>query len=806
MKYGYFDNARREYVIDKVNVPTSWTNYIGVQDMAGVFNHTAGGYLFYKTPEYHRISRFRPNGVPMDRPGHYVYLRDNETGDYWSLSWQPVGKPLDEARYICRHGLSYSKFQCEYAGISGEQTLFIPIGEAVELWDVKITNNSEKERDLSLFGYMEFSFHHIEMDNKNFQMSLYACGSSYKDGIIEMDPFYEPAGEQFFTYIDQNGKTAGGKEDFDCLRDRFIGDYRSENNPFAVERGCCSGSFEKGGNHCGGLRRKITLKPGETFRVLFMLGEGGFSEGGRIRAKYGAFSAVDSAFADLAAFWGKKLDKLQVDTPSEALNTMTNIWTLYQSEINVMFSRFASFIEVGGRTGLGYRDTAQDAMCVPHSNPEKCRSRIVELLKGLTSKGYGLHLFDPAWFEERKPAVFKSPTVVPSFDKNSMVHGIADACADDALWLVPSIVEYVKETGEFGFVDEVFTYADGGKGSVYEHIMKILDFSTEQVGQTGVCKGLRADWNDCLNLGGGESAMVSFLHHWALVAFVSLAKRLGRGADADKYAAIAEKVRAVCERELWNGQWYTRGVTASGRKIGTPDCEEGKIFMESNTWAVISGAASREHGLAAMDAVDELLYTEYGLMLNAPSFTRVDDEIGFATRVYPGVKENGAIFSHPNPWAWVAEAMLGRGDRAMKFYDALCPFNQNEKIEVREAEPYSTCQFVMGKDHAAFGRARHPFMTGSGGWSYFAATRYILGLRPDFDFFTIDPCIPHSWEGFSAVRVWRGAVYEIEVQNPDRVSKGVKSITLNGSPVDVIPAQKAGSVNKIVATIHPSGV
>ncbi|MDR0644328.1 MAG: N,N'-diacetylchitobiose phosphorylase [Treponema sp.] len=799
MKYGYFDNAKREYVIDKVNVPTSWTNYIGVQDMAGVFNHTAGGYLFYKSPEYHRISRFRPNGVPMDRPGHYVYLRDNETGDYWSLSWQPVGKPLDKAKYICRHGLSYSKFQCEYNGINGEQTLFIPIGDAVELWDVKVTNNSGKKRDLSLFGYMEFSFHHIEMDNKNFQMSLYACGSSYKDGIIEMDPFYEPAGEQFFTYIDQNGKSAEGKEDFDCLRDKFIGDYRSENNPLAVERGFCGGFFEKGGNHCGSLRRKISLESGETFRIVFMTGEGGHNEGARIRSKYGgAFGAVDSAFADLAAFWDKKLGKLQVNTPSEAINTMTNIWTLYQSEINVMFSRFASFIEVGGRTGLGYRDTAQDAMCVPHSNPEKCRSRIVELLKGLTSKGYGLHLFDPAWFEEQESTPFKSPTVIPSFDKKSMVHGIKDACADDALWLVPSIVEYVKETGEFGFVDEIFTYADGGKGSVYEHMTKILDFSAEQVGKTGVCKGLRADWNDCLNLGGGESAMVSFLHHWALINFISLAKRLGRDTDAEKYSKIAEKVKTVCEKELWNGQWYTRGVTASGRKIGTPDCEEGKVFMESNTWAVISGAASREHGLAAMDTVDKFLYTEYGLMLNAPSYTKVDDEIGFATRVYPGVKENGAIFSHPNPWAWVAETILGRGERAMKFYDALCPFNQNDKIEIREAEPYSTCQFVMGKDHTAFGRARHPFMTGSGGWSYFAVTRYILGLRPDFDSFSIDPCLPPAWEGFSAIRVWRSAVYEIEVQNPDHVSKGVKSITLNGAPVDVIPMQKAKSVNKVI--------
>jgi N,N'-diacetylchitobiose phosphorylase len=801
MKYGYFDNKNREYVIEKIDVPTSWTNYIGVKDMAGVFNHTAGGYLFYKTPEYHRISRFRPNGVPMDRPGHYVYVRDDDTGEYWSLSWQPVGKPLDKAKYTCRHGLSYTKYQCEYNGISGEQTLFIPIEDAVELWDVKLSNTSGKKRNLSVFSYMEFSYHHIDMDNKNFQMSLYACGSSYKDGIIEMDPFYEPEGWQFFTYIDQNGATAGGKEDYDCLRDKFLGDYHTESNPLAVEKGFCSGSEELGGNHCGGMRRKISIEAGGTFRIVFMLGEGDREQGKKIRDKYGKngnFKAVDESFDALASFWDKKLGKLQIETPSEGMNTMINIWTLYQSEINVMFSRFASFIEVGGRTGLGYRDTAQDAMCVPHSNPEKCRSRIVELLKGLTSHGYGLHLFDPAWFEEQKTAPFKSPTVVPVFDAKNMVHGIQDACADDALWLVPSIVEYIKETGEFGFVDEVFTYADGGKGTVYEHILKILDFSAEQVGQTGVCKGLRADWNDCLNLGGGESSMVSFLHHWALVNFVSLAKRLGKDADAEKYGALAEKVKAVCEKELWNGEWYTRGITASGKKIGTPQSEEGKVFMESNTWAVISGAASREHGIKAMDAVDKWLYTEYGLMLNAPSYTKIDDEIGFATRVYPGVKENGAIFSHPNPWAWYAEAVLGRGDRAMKFYDALCPYNQNDKIEIREAEPYSTCQFVMGKDHTAFGRARHPFMTGSGGWSYFAATRSILGLRPDFDSFTIDPCIPNAWKSFKATRVWRGAVYEISVENPSGASKGVKETYLNGAKIDGgIPAQKAGTVSKV---------
>jgi N,N'-diacetylchitobiose phosphorylase len=426
------------------------------------------------------------------------------------------------------------------------------------------------------------------------------------------------------------------------------------------------------------------------------------------------------------------------------------------------------------------------------------------LLKALTSEGYGLHLFDPAWFEEQKAPAFKSPTVVPTPDKSQFIHGIKDVCADDALWLVPSIVEYIKETGDFAFADEVITYADGGEGSVYEHITRILDFSAAQVGATGICKGLRADWNDCLNLGGGESAMVSFLHHWALTHFVSLAKQLGRNADAMKYEALAEKVRGVCERVLWNGSWYTRGITASGRKIGTPENAEGKVFMESNTWAVLSGAASREHGKAAMDAVDEYLYTEYGLKLCAPAYSVPDDEIGFVTRVYKGVKENAAIFSHPNPWAQAAEAVLGRGERALKFYDALCPYYQNDKIEIRESEPYSYCQFVMGPDHTAFGRARHPFMTGSAGWSYFAATRYILGVRPDFDTLVVDPCVPPTWKKFAVNRTWRGAEYKIEVENPSGVSKGVKECRLNGvtlETIGVIPAQKPGSVNQITVVM-----
>lgn len=790
MQYGHFDNEKREYVIDRVDLPVSWTNYLGVKDLCVVVNHTAGGYMFYQSPEYHRVTRFRGNAVPMDRPGHYVYLKDAKDGDYWSISWQPVGKPLDQAKYTCRHGMSYTTYECDYKGIKASQTLMVPMDDAVELWDVRLKNTTDKERRISVFSYCEFSFHHIMIDNQNFQMSLYCAGSSYDENIIEYDLFYEEFGYQYFT----SNVTPDG---FECLRDSFLGAYRTEDNPIAVEHGTCSGSHELGNNHCGSLQKDLVLAPGEEVRLIFMLGEGNREAGKKIREKYSDMANVDAAYAQLKDYWENKFAQLQIKTPNEGMNTLINTWNLYQAEVNIMFSRFASFIEVGGRTGLGYRDTAQDAMTIPHSNPEKCRQRIVELLRGLTTKGYGLHLFSPEWFdpdakkEKKKP--FKSPTVIPTVNAKDIVHGLEDACSDDALWLVPSIIEYIKETGETGFADETVTYADGGEGTVYEHMKRILDFSAEQVGATGICKGLRADWNDCLNLGGGESAMVSFLHYWAICHFLQLAEYLGRTEDVEKYQAMRERVGNVCNRELWDKEWFIRGITKNGKKIGTSEDAEGKVHLESNAWAVLSGAADVEKGKRAMDSVDKYLFTPYGILLNAPSYTVPDDDIGFVTRVYPGLKENGSIFSHPNPWAWAAECVLGRGDRAMKFYNALCPYYQNNMIEIRQSEPYSYCQFVVGRDHTAFGRARHPFMTGSGGWAYFSATRYMLGIRPDFEHLTIDPCIPADWKEFSAVRRWRGAEYDIHVENPDGVMKGVQELYLDGEKVERIPVMAQGS-------------
>jgi N,N'-diacetylchitobiose phosphorylase len=781
-------------VIERPDVPVSWTNYLGVKDLCTVISHNAGGYSFYKSAEHHRITRFRQNGVPLDRPGHYVYIRDDDTGEFWSVSWQPVGKDLASATYEVRHGLSYTRFSSQYQGINASQTVFIPVDDDVELWDVVIGNTGSTPRRLSVFAYVEFSFHHIEIDNQNLQMSLYASGSSYKDGIIEYDFFYEPWTFHYFT-------TDGTPDGYDCLRDRFMGVYRTESDPQAVVNGTCSGSSELGGNHCGALHRRVTVAPGKEQRLLFMLGVGPRAAGETIRAKYRQPGAVDAAFAQIKKYWEAKRSAFQCSTPHPGMNSMLNTWTLLQAETCVVWSRFASFIEVGGRTGLGYRDTSQDVMSVSHTNPGAVKARVLELLHGQVSQGYGLHLFDPDVFkprEDKLPGV-KLPTVVPAPNISDIIHGLADTCSDDALWLVPSICEYVKETGDIAFFDQAVPFADTGEGTVYEHMMRALDFSAEQIGATGICKGLRADWNDCLNLGGGESAMVSFLHHWALVHFIEAATFLKRSEDVKKYTAMAETVRATCERELWDGDWYIRGFTRKGIKIGSKENAEGKIFLESNSLAVLSDAASPERGNKAVDAIYRHLFSkEHGIHLVWPSFTNPDDDIGYITRVYRGIKENGAIFSHPNPWAWVAACKLGRGTTAMEFHDALLPYNHNDDIEVREAEPYSYVQFVMGRDHTAHGRGRHPWLTGSGGWAYYAATHWMLGIRPGYDALTIDPCIPATGPGFGVTRQWRGATYHIAVKHPSGVEKGVASMTLNGKPVCcAVPVQPAGTVNTI---------
>ena len=816
MRYGFFDPGTHEYVIDRVDVPQSWINYLGVENWCTVINQTAGGYSFFRSPHYGRVTRFRPNGVPVDRPGHYVYLRDDEDRDFWSVSWQPVGKPLDQARYRTRHGLSYSVFESEYHGISASQTVFVPLGEDAEVWDVRVTNVTEHPRAISVFGYVEFSFQNIQYDNENFQMSLYSAGSAFDDGVIEYEFHYQPRTYTYFT-CDK------GPDGFDCLRDRFIGGYRTESNPIAVERGDCSSSGATTSNHCGALHHRLVLAPGQTARLTYMLGNGDRQAGQRVREKYAQPGAVEDALGALAAYWARKRSRLTCQTPSEAMNVLLNTWTLYQAETCVTWSRFASFVEVGGRTGLGYRDTAQDTLSVAHTASDKVKRRIMELLRGQMSPGYGLHLFDPALFlpgrgTENTVGV-RSPTVVPGRAAD-LVHGLDDACSDDHLWLVPAVVNYVVETGEAGLLDEVVPFADSAltdeerakilgadlaseydkrPATVMDHLVRAVEFSAAQVGDNGIARGLRADWNDCLNLGGGQSSLVSFLHVWAarvLQDFLLAAGgvRLGSMAVDAALAAhldtIIETVSAAANNELWDGQWYVRGFTRDQVAIGSAQSEQGKIFLEHMPWAIISGVADRDRGLSSMDAIHEHLAGPYGIHLCWPSYTEIDDTIGYVTRVYPGVKENGSVFCHPNAWPVIAETMLGRGERAMEYYDALAPAWFNDNADTRCAEPYVYAQFVYGRDHEFAGKAQNPWLTGTAGWMYTAATKHILGVRPTMAGLVVDPCIPAQWDGFTVRREWRGAVYLIEVANPDHVCDSVSRVTVDGEPVQPVTGQR----------------
>lgn len=795
MRYGHFDTANSEYVLDRPDAPQSWTNYLGTKDYASVISHAGGGYSYYKSPQHGRVTRFRQNTVAPEGPGKYVYLRDNEDGDFWSISWLPVLKPFvggeeedATAQYTAAHGMGYTRFEARYRNIFASQTVFIPLDDDVELWDVTIVNEGEEVRHLNVATFVEFSFHHIDIDNQNLQMSLYASGSTYEDGIIEYDFYYEPWTFHYFASSQEPSS-------YDTLRDSFIGAYRSEANPVAVTSGAGSDSSGTTQNHCGSLQHTLSLQPGETKRLVYMTGFGSRRDAGRrIQEKYSDLANVDLEFARLGKYWRDKQDQLQVHTPNPGLDALTNTWTLLQAETTVVWSRFASFVEVGGRHGLGYRDTAQDAMSVIHSNPQKSRARIVELLRAQTPQGYGLHLFDPTDFDpeaEELPDI-PSPTVVPKTASEDLIHGLDDACSDDHLWLVPTVVEYVKETGDLQFLSLEVPFADGTVASVYDHLKAALDFSATHIGDNGVALGLRADWNDCLNLGGGESALVTFLHAWAIRAFQEVASQMGREDDVEHYGRELDRIEKVTNEQLWDGAWWIRGFTSEGVKIGTNEATEGKIFLEHQAWPVIAGITTRQRGEESLDSVRELLGSKYGSHLNWPAFTEVDDTVGFVTRVYPGVKENAAIFSHPNAWPIIAEAMLGRGDEAMALYDAICPYNQNDIAHVRGAEPYAYVQFIYGRDHALHGKAQNPWLTGTAGWMYTAVTKYILGIRPGFDGLAVDPTIPTSWPGFTAVRKWRGATYNIEVQNPSGVSTGIASLVVDGVAQDpALPVAQA---------------
>jgi len=774
MRYGRFDDRNREYVIENPDTPMSWVNYLGTGEYCGIISNNAAGYGFYKSAKMGRLTRFRFNSIPADRPGRYVYVRDNAGGDYWSATWQPVAKPLSRFKTQCRHGLGYTRFLSRYAGIRTNFRVFVPLDKPIEFWEVEVHNASNRDRDLSLFAYAEWCFWEMNQDLTNFQYILYTCRMGYEDNTVDYSirlwPFREPKG--FMASILP-------VESFDTDREAFIGQYRHEGRPKAVEAGRCSGSIAVGGNPCGALQNRLVLKPGEKRYALFIIGVGDAKTCGQeCRTLYGDRAKVEEEFRRLQEHWRNRLGQYACKTPSAEVNSMVNTWNQYQSHTTFNWSRSASFNEAGGRDGLGFRDSNQDTLGVVHAIPGLVRGRLVDLLKAQYSNGAAMHGVQPLTWKQGPHNVEKW------------------VFSDDHLWPLLTVTAYLKETADMGFLEEKVPFAEQGEATVYEHLRMALEFSWSSRGPHGLCLGLAADWNDCINLKGkGETLFSTFLFHRGLSEMIALAGRLGRSQDAEHFAAHRRELKENIDRFTWDGEWFLRGYLDDGRELGGSRSDQAKIFINSQTWAVVSGAADRQRGLQCMDSLHKHLATEHGVVKNHPAYREHDPQVGAITCFPPGLKENAGIFCHSNTWAVVAECMLGRGDHAFRLYRSFLPAAKNDIAEVYTMEPYVYSQFITGKEHPhKFGRARNSWLTGTASWGFVAVSQYILGVRADYDGLIIDPAIPAQWDGFELTRVYRGATYRIKVRNPHHVCSGVKSMKVDGKRIEgnVVPAAPPG--------------
>jgi len=775
VKYGYFDNEKREYVITRPDTPMSWINYLGTPEYGALVSNNASGYSFYRSPALQRLLRFRFNSIPMDRPGRYIYIRDDQDGDYWSASWQPVAKDFNEYKTECRHGMGYTRFISEYRGIKSNYRVFVPLKEPIEFWELELENRSTETRELSVFSFGEFCFWNIEQDLKNFQYILYTCRMDYTDDIIDYSLLFA-GGEEPKAFMASTLPVSG----FDTDRDLFIGNYHHEGNPVAVERGQCFNSIAIGGNPCAVLHNKLSLNPGEKKWLLFIVGIGDAKkEGKAYKEKYSKQEAVEKEFQAVQGYWQERMSYYSCETPSAEVNTMVNIWNQYQCHMTFNWSRSASFNEAGGRDGIGYRDTNQDTLGVVHAIPEEVKAKLIHLLKAQLSEGYAIHNFQPLVLQQGEHNVIPREKIY----------------SDDHLWLLLSLGAYLRETGDMDFLKERVPYADQGEGTVYEHLKQALEFSWKHRGPEGFLYGMAADWNDCINLKGeGESIWSTFLFYRALQEFLEIAARKGAEEDRKHYEEYAEIIRANLDSKAWDGEWFIRAYLDSGRKLGSAASEGSKIFLNTQSWAVVSGAFKDKKAHKAMDSVNKYLATEHGLLLNYPAFREFDEEIGAITSFPAGLKENGAIFCHANTWAVIAEAMLGNGDRAFEYYLSYLPARHNDMADKYTMEPYVYCQFITGKEHPYhFGRARNSWLTGTAAWSFVAISQYILGVRADYDGLIVNPVIPREWESYTVYRKFRGKDFYIEVKNPDKVSTGVKELRVNGEllegnliPLDVM--------------------
>jgi cellobiose phosphorylase len=788
--YGKFDDAKREYVITRPDTPRSWSNYLGSTEYGAIITNNAGGYSFFKSAAQGRYTRLRFNAVPMDQPGRYFYLRDRESGDYWSSSWQPVARPLGQYSTSCRHGTGYTVIESTYNEIRTETTYFVPLNEHFEIWLLEVKNLSKNPRALDVFTYVEYASEwHVWHDTFNLQYSQYIVDCDVQDGVLlhgisvnlpEVPERFEFRDQSRHTFLTLVGAEAVG---FDTDREKFLGPYRTYANPLVVETGRTTQSRAHGDNACGTMKVAVSLAPGEsrTFAVLMGVGRGK-AAANAAKAKFPTIDAIRAGLDAVRSFWHSKIGSFTTTTPDPEFDHMINVWNAYNCLITYAWSRAASLVYSGERDGLGYRDTVQDLLGVMAAITDQAKARLELMITGQVSTGGAMPVVKPfAHQPGREP--------LPADDEYR---------SDDCLWLFDTVFAYVKETGDLAFFDKVLPYADRGEATVLGHLRRAIEFNLERSGAHGLPCGLSADWNDTLKLGyHGESVMVTFQLRHALRSYVDICQRLARPAEVAWAQAALAKLDAAIQKHTWDGKWFVRAFREDGSIIGTKAEKEGSIFLNSQTWAVISGAAQGEQAVSCMDACNQHLATPYGLMLCDPPFTTVPCQEIRAVLFNPGMKENSGIFCHPQGWAVIAETMLGRGTRAYEFYRAYMPSAYNDRAEIREIEPYVHCQSTHGRYSRHHGASRLPWLSGTATWSYVAGTQHILGIRPDWDGLRIDPAIPAAWTGFTVERQYRGATYKITVKNPKQVERGVARVSVDGrsvAPDAPIPLAAAGSV------------
>ena len=783
-------------MITRPDTPAPWCNYLGSPEYGAIISNNAGGYSFVKSGANGRILRYHFNSD--DTPGRYIYIRDDETADFWSASWQPVGKDLNEYKSEVHHGTAYTTMFSEYAGIKTQADYYVPLGKVYEVWRCKVTNTTDKPRKISVFGYAELSNDdNYNQDQVNLQYSLCTTNTVFLGNKIlqqiNLNWYKGPDGsngkERFFGMAGQKVTSYNGD------KEAFIGMYHDYGNPVAVERGECDGVLNYNENSCGALHTALELAPGETKELAFVLGRYKASDADKILACYEDVSVCDKEIDELKKFWHAKLDNFKINTPSPAFNSMVNTWNAYQCFLTFTWSRAASFIYCGERNGYGYRDTVQDIQGVIHTDPEAALDKIRFMLSAQVDNGGGLPLVR---FDHDERAGHEGTPDDPDYVKET---GHPAYRADDALWLFPTVFKYVSETGNLAFMDEEITWSNvPEKATVYEHLQRAIDFSMNHLGPHGLPAGLHADWNDCLRLGAqGESSFVAMQLYYAFSIMRLFAQKKN---DTDYIAYLDKTQKEIGDKinELWwEDDRFNRGFKDTGELIGSKKDPEASMWLNPQSWAVISGLATKDQAEKALESVDRELNTAYGAKVMAPSYVDHYFDGALAGLFPPSTKENGGIFSQTQGWIILAESLMGHGNKAFQYFEESSPSSQNDKAEIRKLEPYVHGQYTEGDESPFHGRSHVHWLTGTASTCMVGCVEGICGIRPDLDGIRIAPSIPSDWKEFTMEKNFRGSKLEIKVENPNGAESGFKEFYVNGEKFEdnYIPADKLTPVTEV---------